>query len=101
MHRAEDVGCWLCAVRKMAGQAWLGMPSALTPLARCDAARLQTSRARRGGALGTRPRAAPTIRPEFKQRLSCQKLVVDAGALSAARETARIARVLPASLPNT
>ena len=61
-------------------QAWLGIPSVLTPLARCDAARFQTPRAWQAGALDTLPQNAPAIRPEFKQRLSCPKLVVDAGA---------------------
>ena len=72
--------------REEDGRLGFGMPSALTPLAPCDAARLQTPKAWQDRALATRPRAAPPIRPEFKQRLSCQKLVVDAGAQRCPRD---------------
>ena len=67
--------------------------SVLTPLAPCDAGPRHPEP---GKAPEPRPRAAPPIRPEFKQKLSCQKLA-STQAHSAARATARIARGLPAT----
>ena len=100
MHRAEDVGCWLCAVRKMAGFGLECLVS-LQPLARCDSSTFADTQspAQRSPRHASAGRATDTTRIQTKALMP--KPGSSTQALSAARATARVARGLPASLPTT